>query len=464
MLNKTFKYFLYVLFIFCFASFALTNTRISFSRPGSLIRMPSSYSANTINQYSIGISNEIINTNTYNRAQSIYIHGISSSGMQYGIVYSTHAQTNNSDTSPPSEISFHFNHRFYETEKMHIMAGINDILFTSTSEHEVSLFVSLINKGVFLGSKKLYILESGMGFGSGKINNDSHNYNDETSHKARFFVGLNFQTPFLKDKGGVDLMLDFDGKGTHLGTKIPINKKLNINFALTNLQNISDLNQYSDPVTQSIFSDTPGIALGLNLLIPSKTDPQAKLNAIDIEFETDEEECIITQTKAMRNAPLSLDAQCKDQALNQFVKDINNHFTTLNDSIIVIEQANKVHKTQLLENNYQINMLQDSINMQYLKHRISESELNVAMKHLSKSLQYFYLEDYFLALNEAEEVIVRFPMLAIAYARKGTIYYQMGDFQNATLNWNLALKHDPEYEEVQNMLLNIKREIENNNN
>jgi hypothetical protein len=40
----------------------------------------------------------------------------------------------------------------------------------------------------------------------------------------------------------------------------------------------------------------------------------------------------------------------------------------------------------------------------------------------------------------------------------------MGNFQKATLNWNLALKHDPEYTEVQNMLLNIKTELENNNN
>ena len=150
--------------------------------------------------------------------------------------------------------------------------------------------------------------------------------------------------------------------------------------------------------------------------------------------------------------------------MNQFVKDINNNFTALNDSIKVIAREIQVYEIKLVENNYQINMLQDSINMQYLKHRISESELNIAMKHLSKSLQYFYLEDYFLALNEAEEVIRRFPTLAIAYARKGTIYYQMGNFQKATLNWNLALKHDPEYTEVQNMLLNIKTELENNNN
>ena len=66
------------------------------------------------------------------------------------------------------------------------------------------------------------------------------------------------------------------------------------------------------------------------------------------------------------------------------------------------------------------------------------------------------------ALNQVEKVIKMFPSLAIAYARKGTIYYKMGDIQNATINWNLALKYDPEYTEVQKMLLNIKQDFENN--
>jgi len=43
MINKTFKYFLYVLLIFLFTSYAQTNTRVAFSRPGSLIRMPTFY-------------------------------------------------------------------------------------------------------------------------------------------------------------------------------------------------------------------------------------------------------------------------------------------------------------------------------------------------------------------------------------------------------------------------------------
>ena len=73
--------------------------------------------------------------------------------------------------------------------------------------------------------------------------------------------------------------------------------------------------------------------------------------------------------------------------------------------------------------------------------------------YLNVQESFFYLEDYLSALNQVEEVIKMFPSLAIAYARKGTVYYKMGDIQNATINWNLALKYDPEYTEVQNMKL-----------
>ena len=99
--------------------------------------------------------------------------------------------------------------------------------------------------------------------------------------------------------------------------------------------------------------------------------------------------------------------------------------------------------------------------VQYLKQRISISELNIAMKHMTQSLQYYYEEEYILALNEVEETIKRFPDLAIAYARKGSIYYQMGNINLATLNWNIALKHDPEFRQVQEMLSTIEKEIDN---
>jgi hypothetical protein len=461
MINQTFKFFLYLHILFFLTTNLFSNTRVAFSRPGSLVRTPTYFDSKPISNYFFGVSSETINTETNNLAQSLYFHTILPEGLSYGIVYSTHAQINNLET-PRSEISLHINKKIYESNQMQIVGGIQDILFKSEDEHELSLFVSLINKGVFLDNEKKYFLKSGMGFGSGKINNDSHNYNDEILQKARVFFGFKLNTPLLQHNGGVDLLLDYDGQGSHFGAKIPINKNIVFNFALTNFQQLNNLNKYKEPLSELIFSDSPAIALGLSFMIPSQSESSAKIEQVSVPLETADEQCIITQTKELSNAPLSLDKDCQDQVLNQFVKDINKDFTALNDSIKTITQKMEVYQTQLLENNYQINMLQDSINMQYLKHRISESELNIAMKHLSQSLQYFYLEDYLSALNQVEKVITRFPSLAIAYARKGTIYYKMGDIQNATINWNLALKHDPEYTEVQKMLLNIKQDFENN--
>ena len=48
--------------------------------------------------------------------------------------------------------------------------------------------------------------------------------------------------------------------------------------------------------------------------------------------------------------------------------------------------------------------------------------------------------------------------LAISYARKGSIYYKIGDLKRATINWNLALKLDPEYVEVKNILVALKNQ------
>ena len=48
------------------------------------------------------------------------------------------------------------------------------------------------------------------------------------------------------------------------------------------------------------------------------------------------------------------------------------------------------------------------------------------------------------------------PDLAIAYARRGSIYFKLGDVQRATINWNLALKLDPEYDDVRNILRVLK--------
>ena len=60
------------------------------------------------------------------------------------------------------------------------------------------------------------------------------------------------------------------------------------------------------------------------------------------------------------------------------------------------------------------------------------------------------------ALSEVDNAIQLQPNIAVAYARKGSIYYKLNQIDRATLNWNIALKLDPEYSEVRDMLNALK--------
>tara|TARA_Y100000590_G_scaffold63129_1_gene67738 strand:- start:3533 stop:4834 length:1302 start_codon:yes stop_codon:yes gene_type:complete len=425
-----------------------------------LIRTPSLLAENKQQEYRVGFSSEIINLNTFNSSDAIFFHAISDGGLHYGIAYSSHVKANKQDQSPPSDLSFHVGKQIYESQKMQINVGMNDILYSADAKHELSLYVALLNSNILLGPQKRFILQTAIGFGTGKINHDSHNYENDLSHRARFFFGLNFHTPYLSSRGGMNILFDFDGSGMHLGATIPINKQLDIKLGMTNFQNVGDLGKYKNKTEETIFSDAAGLSVGVAFKLNRSIRPPARLASQAVEFASASNECIVLHAREEYSQPLSLNSECKDIALNEFIANINYDFTSLNDSIQLMQQINLSQNHTNAAKEYEIKMLQDSINIQYLKQRISKSELNIAMKHISQSLHYYYIGDYNLALQEIEQTIKRFPEMAIAYARKGSIFYKMGDLQQATINWNLALKHDPEYGEVREMLSSIQKEID----
>ncbi len=452
----------YRLFIFwtILLSISFSSTRVAFSRPGSLIRTPSLLVNSLFDEYHIGFSSELINTSTWNSSSAIFFKGISNKGFHYGFAYSTHVHIDKEDTSPPSDLSFHLGGKVYATELMQINMGINDILYSSSADHDLSLYVSLLNSGIRLGAKKQFKLQTALGFGTGKINADSHNYLEDIAHDARFFFGINMETPYMKDRGGLNVLLDFDGSGTHLGTVFNISDQLEFKTAITNFQNLGKFNKYQNEATEKIFSDNPGLSFSLGFKIKDIPQKIPKISNAEINFTPNPNECILTHNRDNLNNPIEIDGECDERALNKFVMNINQDFRILNDSLLFMEQNIEVNKIVQSKYDYEIKSLEDSIAVQYLKQRISISELNIAMKHMSQSLQYYYEEEYILALNEVEETIKRFPDLAIAYARKGSIYYQMGNINLATLNWNIALKHDPEFRQVQEMLSSIGKEID----
>tara|TARA_B100001540_G_C15726146_1_gene605404 strand:- start:667 stop:1143 length:477 start_codon:yes stop_codon:yes gene_type:complete len=125
---------------------------------------------------------------------------------------------------------------------------------------------------------------------------------------------------------------------------------------------------------------------------------------------------------------------------------------TLRDSMALMnnEMRNLLVRLNAMEQNSKF--LSDSLSSLKLETNISEKNMNEAMRHLSKSLRYFYAGDYREALKEVDLSLELNPNMALAYARRGSIYYKLGDVQRATINWNLALRYDPEYTDVRNIL------------
>ena len=321
------------------------------------------------------------------------------------------------------------------------------------------MFLSFINKNIRLG--KNYLLQSAIGFGTEKINGDSHNTALKQDNNANLFCGFRLSTPWREHKGdGVNIMLEYIDKGYHLGFDLPINHNVKFQFALTHLENFQTINEYDESlgINEQIFGDEAGISIGIEYEIPTKKN-QHKLSKMELEkvqITEPENNCYIGLIKGNIVSPLQINEGCSVGAIKQIVKEINTSFQTLNDSINMLNQTLTAYKLTKDALDIKVNYLQDSLSTQEIKYHITKTELNIAIKSLTNSLKYYYTNEYHLALKELDKTIKYLPNLAAAYARKGSIYYKLGSLDRATINWNRALQLDPEYEEVKNILLKIK--------
>ena len=132
------------------------------------------------------------------------------------------------------------------------------------------------------------------------------------------------------------------------------------------------------------------------------------------------------------------------------------HFESINSEDFTHNQSQnnaEIEKTSLQQ---KIAILEDSLYQQKHQKTIDITNYNKASRHISRALRHYYEQDYNNALIEIDKAIELNPNLAIAYARKGTIYYSIGQTQSASINWNIALKLDPEYDEVRDILEALK--------
>jgi len=429
-MSKTKK--LIPLIIILLAGVIEANSRVAFSRPGNMIRVPNVDSDMYKNLLAVNVSSEYLSSSQSSSAFSV--NTLAKSGYLYGISFVKPVNPANS-----AELGFHLQKNMVEYGDVKLDVGIQDVILRQGSDIEdadgldtkgVSLFAVLSSAKHF----EDYAIATHLGFGSGKINEDSHLYVSNPKQNIGVFLGFNFTTPFLKKNGGINFLTEFDGKGLNIGVSIPILKSTHINLGITHFENFGDFATEDRTGTDraDLSSDAPSITFGMGINVPRIIDADeaealSKQLGDGIYGETD-------------SSILYYDPICTDVV------------ETLRDSI-------KVGKYMIDNLNDYNNMLQhkeavlvDSTRKNLLREQVSQSNQNKAMRHLSRSLRFFYDEQFRNALSEVNFAIELNPNLAIAYGRRGSIYYKLGDNRRATLNWNVALQLDPEFTEIYDML------------
>jgi hypothetical protein len=420
------------LIIILLAGVIEANSRVAFSRPGNMMRVPSVDSDMYKNLLAVNVSSEYLSSSQSSSAFSV--NTLAKSGYLYGISFVKPVNPANS-----AELGFHLQKNMVEYGDVKLDVGIQDVILRQGSDIEdadgldtkgVSLFAVLSSAKHF----EDYAIATHLGFGSGKINEDSHLYVSNPKQNIGVFLGFNFTTPFLKKNGGINFLTEFDGKGLNIGVIVPILKSTYINLGITHFENFGDFATEDRTGTDraDLSGGAPSITFGMGINVPrifdsDEAEELSKQLGDGIYGETD-------------SSILYYDPICTDvvETLRDSIKVSNNMIDNLNDYNNMLQ-----HKEVVLIDSTRKNLLREQVN---------QSNQNKAMRHLSRSLRFFYDEQFRNALSEVNSAIELNPHLAIAYGRRGSIYYKLGDNRRATLNWNVALQLDPEFTEIYDML------------
>ena len=435
-----------------------SGTRVAYTRPGLMMRVPISSNKKTPYLFRAGVSTEFHNFNPFNTARGVYFETELGRGFSVGFSGVTPGDTTRlskleeSTYNAPAEFGFHFQQRVYAYNDISVSVGLQDIVFQSdqTSEEMLSLNTSLLSAFLVLSSEKdlgEYKFNTYFGFGTGGLapvdadtlpavfGDDGKVISDTSSEtNAGVFIGFLMKTPYFSKRGGMDIVGEFDGTGVNVGLRIPLTSDYRLNLGFTHMEKLPEWgNRY--------WSGHPGFSIGFDMAVPR--DPRSRV-------------------QSGPSGPTNIYAKSKNSVSGEgssipihrdsTVAMANVAVETLRDSMALMnnEMRNLLVRLNAMEQNSKF--LSDSLSSLKLETNVSEKNMNEALRHLSKSLRYFYAGDYREALKEVDLALELNPDLALAYARRGSIYYKLGDVQRATINWNLALRLDPEYTDVRNIL------------
>ncbi len=427
-------------------------TRLSFTRPGGMMRIPMSATVRSPYLFTAGFVSEVVNISPYNSATGVYFDSELTRNLRLGLssvsVADPSADLDSSTFKPPLEIGFHLQQRLWTYGNVSFSLGIQDVVLTQSDggfsiDPDLISYLGVISSDQVVGS---YLLSTYMGFGTGTLAGSqpvdtAAQIPDTTSQiKVGVFTGFRLKTPIFAERGGLDILAEWDGAGINFGLGIPITTDYRLQIGVINVDNLGQFGIQSDK--SPLTPDAPAVVVALNLNIPRIVEGEAPR---------------ALEALGPRPAPpTEFEEALLAAQLDSTLKDADFVLAGLRDSLRIADfEIDNLHGQLALRNQSGI-VLNDSVRNMQLRIEMMKSNMNVTMRHLSASLQHYYKESYRDALQEVEMAIQLNPDLAIAYARRGAIYYKLGDTQRATINWNMALKLDPEYDDIRNALRALK--------
>ena len=410
-------------------------TRIAYLRPGPMMKIPFSMSGTSPYLFTAGFGTEFHNLAPINTAKGFY-YNMQAGGWLLGFSTGSAGDTTriaNLDVSTyraPVEFGFHLQRQLYSKDNISFSLGLQDIVFENKTSglnldpNELSFFGVISSEQMIRDFKVNTFLGFGTG-GFGAIDTIEVDSLKTSGTAAGVFMGLIFNTPYLDKWGGIDIVGEFDGNGINVGLRIPLTSDYRLNLGFTHIEKLPN---WKDRYWEGHAAFTLGFEISAarssGIKIPGG-GPSPNILSNDKVSQSS-----VDTTLMMADYAVS--------TLRDSMGMMNNEMRNLMIRLAAMEQHSK--------------FLEDSLKAVKLNNNVSEQKMNDAMRHLSRSLRYFYAGNYRSSLQEVESALELNPNLALAYARRGSIYYKLGDVQRATINWNLALRMDPEYDDVRNVL------------
>jgi len=426
------------------ALFVNAQTPLNYSRPGPMMHIPTSSLYNEPYLLRIGVAGQstlgAFDTDYWNKGA--FLETDITRDFRIGLSALQSAANSNQ-----AELAAHIQVRLLTYGETAVGIGVNDISFTTgSSDSTVSQEISQNPSYYMLLSRENsftdYSLKTYLGVGTGRYGSNFGKYDlaidstttpHDTTKTAKasnfgFFLGLLLNTNIMADRGGLDFIIEWDGVGINAGVKMPLTQEYHINVGFSNIQNLPYLGEDRE--------NPPGFGIGLDYFLPRvKSSTNKQRGGIKISGVVTEDGLPI---RTVIDSSWHKAQERQLLILRDSLRMSSTEIEHLNRMVEQLEQRNQV--------------LEDSVASLQLARHVSDAQINQALKHLSRSLRLFYNEEYDDALIEINEALEYNPNLALAYARRGSIYYKLNQIDRATINWNIALQIDPGYDEVRNIL------------